>query len=155
MQTIDGDQELRQFFLEEAESVATSIYQTLTALDCNDCSESALESVRRGFHTLKGGAAQMTGFDSLADCSQKAERLVQGIVSRIAIPSQAVLALLIDAARENLALIRCAREDGSAPCSSALSGRLEQANQRLREAERLAAGSAECLLRPQSIDDVL
>ena len=156
MPPIDDDPELRLFFLDEAEALAESILGILQRFLNGDASESAFEELRRGFHTLKGGAAQMSGCDSLYCCAEKAERLAQGIQRRLVVASPALLGLLADAARANVELISAARMSGVMPAYSLqLRERLERANQRVLEADRRAMSADGPAPLPQLIDDAV
>lgn len=156
MLPIEDDPELRLFFFDEAEALAESMLGTVQALIEGAGDETALESLRRGFHTLKGGAAQLPGCDSLLDCSQRAERLAQGMLLNIVITSPALIALLGDVVREAIDLIDVARKTGNMPAySPILRERMERATLRLQQIERQAMSADNPAPIPCLIDDAV
>ncbi len=154
MQPIEDDAGLRLFFLDEAESLVNTMLTVIREFITGRSNAQAPEDIRRGFHTLKGGAAQMSGYDSMADCCQQAERLAQGLVRKVVVPNPALLGLLADAACANLGLIEAARTTGIMPkYPETLRERLERANQRLLAVECAAMNAADPLFYPQPIVD--
>ncbi|MFT5575662.1 MAG: chemotaxis protein histidine kinase CheA [Bermanella sp.] len=156
MQQIEIDAELRLFFLDEAEALAAGILAGIQSLILGAAGDEVQEHMRRGFHTLKGGAAQISGCNSLAGCAHKAERLAQGLVHNFAVASPALLGLLADAVRAIIELINATRLTGTMPdYSPALSERLESANQRLLKVESAAMSASAPLQFPQPIVDAI
>ncbi|HCS28704.1 MAG TPA: hypothetical protein DIW43_14695 [Spongiibacteraceae bacterium] len=137
MRPTEEDPDLWSFFLDEVEALGQEMLAAVKALAAGSLAETAYEDLRRGFHTLKGGAAQMSGCDSLYCCSMKAERIVQGVTREVVFPSPALLGLLGDAVGASIDLIQQARLSGVMPAYSlSLRERLERADQYLVDAER-------------------
>ena len=70
------DEEIRQIFIEESESLLSRINRELTNWRNEGVNDEILASVRREFHTLKGSAAA-TGFDEISTLSHAVESLLE------------------------------------------------------------------------------
>ena len=72
-QAVSEDQELLEVFLEEAQEVLRGMRDNLEVCQLHPGSHKPLESIRRGFHTLKG-SGRMVGLTDLGDVAWCVER---------------------------------------------------------------------------------
>ena len=72
----DVDEELRQIFLEESESLLSRVNEYLTEWRSSGKSEAMIAGIRREFHTLKGSAA-MCGYGDISRLSHAVESLME------------------------------------------------------------------------------
>ncbi|MEM7196210.1 MAG: Hpt domain-containing protein [Pseudomonadota bacterium] len=87
------DDEIREIFFSEAETVLENINSSLSAWRESGLSDELVASVRRDFHTLKGSAAT-TGFDSISELSHSVESLLDDRIRSSDFDDQALLNLL-------------------------------------------------------------
>lgn len=71
----DADAELRQIFLDEAREVLQSGRESLAALDADLADASALATLRRAFHTIKG-SSRMVGLPTLGEAAWAMEQVL-------------------------------------------------------------------------------
>ncbi len=87
------DRELLEIYLFEAAEVLDSIARNHGALSTNTGDREALQTVRRGFHTLKG-SGRMVGLTQLGEYAYEAERVCNRIIEEERPVTPAVLAMI-------------------------------------------------------------
>ncbi len=71
---LEGDDEMREIFLEEARDVVDGARQSLEALEADPDNLTELTTVRRAFHTLKG-SSRMVGLKDFGEAAWACEQL--------------------------------------------------------------------------------
>ncbi|WP_196160612.1 Hpt domain-containing protein [Reinekea sp. G2M2-21] len=90
---IDGDPELVEIFLEEANDILESIQHSLENWVADTKNTIEVESLQRDLHTLKGGA-RMAEVTPLGDLAHELEFLYEGLAQGQYHPSEGLIALL-------------------------------------------------------------
>ncbi|MDN3650654.1 Hpt domain-containing protein [Reinekea marina] len=92
-QSIEGDAELVEIFLEEANDILESIQQSLDNWTNDTANTLEVESLQRDLHTLKGGA-RMAEITPLGDLAHELEFLYEGLGQGKYQPSDYLISLL-------------------------------------------------------------
>ncbi len=79
--SIDTDSELLEAFLEEAGEILDAADTTLQQWRCDTQDPSLLNNLRRGMHTLKGGA-RLTGLPGVGDLAHAAENVLETLAKQ-------------------------------------------------------------------------
>ena len=87
------DQELLEIYLLEAAEVLDGVSQNQQALAENPGDRDALQTVRRGFHTLKG-SGRMVGLNQLGECAFEVEKVFNRLLEEERPVTSAALALI-------------------------------------------------------------
>jgi chemosensory pili system protein ChpA (sensor histidine kinase/response regulator) len=99
-----ADPELMRLYAEEAREEQVRIQKFFGAWDANPAESSALETVRRAFHTLKG-SGRMVGERSIAEFSWAVENLLNRLLDGTLMRSPAIMAVLRAAVERLPALV--------------------------------------------------
>ncbi|MBB3046209.1 chemotaxis protein histidine kinase CheA [Litorivivens lipolytica] len=94
----EEDAELREFFAEDATELLVEVREILASMLRGEATEGGLESVRRGFHNLKGAAMSLPGCDSLESFTRLSETLATALEQGVIAANPEVLTLLDEAA---------------------------------------------------------
>jgi len=91
------DHELLEIYLSEAAEVLDGVAQNHHTLAQNPGDREALQTIRRGFHTLKG-SGRMVGLNQLGECAFEVEKVFNRLLEEERPVTSAVLALVKTAA---------------------------------------------------------
>ena len=86
-----AEEEMLDIYLEEAGQVSRELESGLAAMESNAANFDAMSSLRRGFHTLKGGA-RMIGLERLGEIAWSVERTVNQFLASRTVATPALLA---------------------------------------------------------------
>lgn len=136
----DGiDPELHDIFLEEAGGEFESVREMLAALALKADDLENLRTLRRAFHTLKGGA-RMVGETVAGEFAWSVEHLLNRVLDSRSPPTPLVLELTAEAAAALSSwLLKGKRTPGARALLETLGGRIDELAERIRSGEAEAA----------------
>ena len=112
----DIDDEIREVFVEEVQEEIDNMRRQLPVWKMEVENLESLKPLRRSFHTLKG-SGRLVGALTLGEFSWKVENMLNRVLDRTIVPSQAAVAI-VDHALEALPELLAALRGGPAPAAN-------------------------------------